>query len=84
MTLIQRQDALVAKLEPVYKRFFKFGYMGQDAIGIRSKAKRLHREEMEAAGYTKQEAIDSAQDCDGIAYRNADHAEFMAGMGVPA
>lgn len=50
-------------------------------IGLRSKAKRLHREEMIAAGYSAREALESAEQCDQVAYRNADFEECM---GVPS
>jgi hypothetical protein len=86
VTLIQRQDALVAKLQPLYREHFQRGNPGfmQHTIGLRSRAKRLHREELIAAGYTHQEAMESANQCDAVAYRNADHAQFMAQMGAVA
>lgn len=86
MSLIQRQDALVAKLEAIYAKFFANGggAKGGYITGPRSKAKRLHREEMIAAGYTKQEALESAEQCDQVAYRNADHAAYVKQMGGAA
>lgn len=78
MTLIQRQDALVAKLEPIYRERAKRGWFGEDLIGKRSKLKRLHREEMIEAGYTKKEAGQSAEQCDQVAYRNVDFEVAMA------
>lgn len=84
MTLIQRQDALVAKLEPIHRDCIARGWKGEAAIGTRSKLKRLHREEMMKAGYTRDEARQSAEDCDQVAFRNADHAALAAQLGVAA
>lgn len=86
MSLIQRQDALVAKLEPIYLARISSGRSGMDgaSAGRRSKAKRLHAEELMAAGYSRDEAWQSANDCDQVAYRNADHTAFLAQMGAPA
>ncbi len=84
MTLIQRQDALVAKLERIYLSVMREGHISMDgmAIGQRSKAKRLHAEEMMAAGYSRGEAWQSANDCDQVAQVNASHAAFLAQMGA--
>ncbi len=86
MTLIQRQDALVAKLEPLYRKHFASGSSGFGGyiVGPRSRFKRLHHQELIAAGYTKQQALESAEQCDQVAYRNADHEHFMAQMGAAA
>lgn len=69
MTLIQRQDALVAKLLPIHlKRINECGgRVYGDIAGARSKTKRLHIEELIAAGYSKREAADSASQCDDMA-----------------
>nr|WP_295075338.1 hypothetical protein [uncultured Roseateles sp.] len=79
MILIQRQDVLVAQLEQIYSEHLKRGRaaFGQDIIGRRSRAKRLHREELAAAGYSPKEASESAEQCDQVAFRNA---EFLATM----
>ena len=86
MSLIQRQDALVAKLEPIYFARISSGRPGMDcsSAGQRSRAKRLHAEELMAAGYSRDEAWQSANDCDQVAYRNADHSAFLTSMGAPA
>jgi len=84
MSLIQRQDALVATLEPIYFARISSGRPGMccQSSGQRSKAKRLHAEELMAAGYNRDEAWKSANDCDQVAHVNADHAVFMAQMGA--
>ena len=86
MTLIQKQDQLVAQLEPIYFSRIAQGKSGMDgqASGLKSRAKRLHAEMLMKEGYTKDEAWQSASDCEQVAYRNADHKAYMAGMGVPA
>ena len=78
-TLVQRQDALVAKLQPIHAKYIALGNGGGGAYaGERAKAKRGHIEEMVAAGYTKREAAESAQQCDDVAYRNADYEALEA------
>lgn len=86
MSLIQRQNALVAKLEDLYRKHFSRGYagFGQDICGLRAKFKRQHVEEMLAAGYTRKEAMESAEQCNDVAYRNADSEAFMNQMGAAA
>lgn len=86
MSLIARQDALVAQLEPIYRERLKRGHagIGQDLIGRRSRVKRLHREELIAAGYPKHQANESAEQCDQIAKLNADHEHFIQEMGGAA
>lgn len=74
MTLMQRQDALVAKLEPVHRRFIGMGNSGGGAYaGQRSRLKHVHIAEMRAAGYSRSEAAESAQQCDDVARLNAAH-----------
>lgn len=84
MSLITRQDALVAKLEPIYRQYLQQGWIGSALAGQRSKAKRLHAEEMMGCGYTKDEAWASAKQCDQVAQLNASHADYLTSMGVPA
>lgn len=86
MTLIQRQDALVAKLEALYRKHFDSGAsaFGGHITGPRSRLKRLHCEELIAAGYSKREAWESAEQCNDVAYRNADHAALVRQMGGAA
>lgn len=76
-TLIQRQDALVARLVPIYRERLQRGWMGQDLCGLRAKANRLHIEDMLAAGYTRQQAAESAQQCNDMAslIAGCEHAE---------
>ena len=86
MTLIQRQAALVAQLESLYKTHFSMGHkaFSGKTIGTRSKLKRLHVEDMLKAGYSKQEAQASAEQCNDVAYLNADCHAFETQMGVAA
>lgn len=86
MSLIQRQDALVAKLEAIYLSRMRDGRFSMDgmACGQRARAKRLHAEELMAAGYSKEEAWQSVNDCDQVAQVNASHASFLAQMGAAA
>ncbi len=78
MTLIQRQDKLVAELEPVHRRRLQIGHgAGGWYGGTRSRLKHRHIEEMIAAGYSRREAAESAQQCDDVAYRNADYNSLM-------
>lgn len=73
MTLIQRQEALMARLEPVHRRFIAMGNSGGGAYaGQRSRLKHVHIAEMRAAGYSQREAAESAQQCDEVARLNAD------------
>lgn len=81
-TLIQRQDALVAQLEPVYRKRRAHGYLGAHLAAQRSRAKRLHCEEMRAAGYTQREAMESAQQADDVACLNVDHEDLLAVLGA--
>lgn len=85
MSLIQRQDALVALLEPVHRKYIKLGNSAGGAYaGTRSRLKNRHIAEMRAAGYSKSEAAESAQQCDEVAYRNADYEILMERMGAVA
>ena len=84
MSLIERQQRLVTQLEPIYRDRIAQGYAGMPnwLIGRRSKANRLHIEEMRAAGYSRREAAESAQQCNDIAALNAaaegaDHARDL-------
>jgi hypothetical protein len=71
-TLIERQDALVALLLPVHRKFIAAGHSAGGAYaGQRSKVKRPHIEEMRAAGYSQREAAASAQQCDEMAWLTA-------------
>lgn len=70
MSLIQRQDRLVASLEPIYKKAAERGYVGNDTTGAAARIKRGHIEEMLAAGYTKPEAAESAEACSDTAWLN--------------
>ena len=73
MSLIERQQRLVDKLEPIYRARIAQGYAGMPGwlAGPRSRANRLHIEELRAAGYSQREAADSAQQCNDIAQLNA-------------
>lgn len=74
MTLIQRQDALVAQLETVHRRFMTLGHGAGGAYGgNRSRMKHRHIAELRAAGYSQREAAESAQQCDEVAYLNANY-----------
>lgn len=80
MTLIQRQNGLVAQLEPIHRKFIKLGNSGGGAYaGMRSRVKHRHIEEMRAAGYSQREAAESAQQCDEVARLNADHDAALEG-----
>lgn len=70
MTLIQRQDALVAQLVAIYTLYVNRGArgMGGDLCGRRSKAKRLFRESMIAAGYSNREAVEAQSQCNDMAW----------------
>ena len=84
-TLIQRQDACVALLEPIHRRFITLGIYGGGAYaGMRSRVKHQHIAVMRAAGYSQREAAESAQQCDDVARLNADHELLMAQMGAKA
>lgn len=84
MSLIERQDQLVKKLEPIYLERLKRGTagIGQDLVGARAKLNRLHIQEMRTVGYSQREAIDSYQQCNDVARLNAGHAHFAAQMGA--
>ena len=80
-TLIQRQDRLVAELEPVHRKRLLSGHGGGGWYGgTRSRIKHRHITEMLAAGYTRREAVESASQCDDVAYRNADYDVLMSQM----
>ena len=81
MTLIQRQDALVKKLVQVHMERLSRGWFGQDLQAKRSIARRLHVQELVAAGYTKKDAADSAQQCDDVACLEAAHEHFAKSFG---
>lgn len=82
-TLVQRQNACVALLEPVHRRFIAIGHSAGGAYaGARSRIKYRHINEMRKAGYTQREAAESAQQCDDIARLNADHDVLMAQLGA--
>lgn len=81
MTLIQRQDALVEQLMPIYRERLSRGWMGQDLCGKRSRINRMHIESMLRDGYSQREAAESAQQCNDVASRNADHEQFISQMG---
>lgn len=70
MSLIQRQNRLVARLEPIYKKAAEAGYLGNDTIGAAARAKRGHIKEMLEAGYTELEAAESAEACSDTAWLN--------------
>lgn len=82
-TLIERQDRLVATLVTIHRRRLAecCGRIDGMAAGQRSRAKRLHIEEMRAAGYTQREAADSASQCDDVACLIAAH-EHADGLRV--
>lgn len=65
MSLIERQQHLITKLEHIYRTA-----IGGARAGMRSRALREHVEEMRAAGYTKDEAWTSANDCRDMAELN--------------
>ena len=72
LTLVQRQDACVAQLEPIHRCFIALGNGGGGAYaGKRSRVKHQHIAEMRAAGYSQREAAESASQCDDIAILNA-------------
>lgn len=71
MSFIEKQTALVAQIKPLYLKRFKGGIFGGQSVGFRSKYKRIHMEAMTKAGYTKTEAIQSANDCDDMAQLEA-------------
>lgn len=83
MSLIQRQDALVKDLEVIYQFHFQMGYKSFSGatIGRRSRAMRLHAEAMMKDGYSRQEAWDSAHQCNDVAFLNAGHQALVAQMG---
>jgi hypothetical protein len=81
MSLITRQDALVAQLQPVHAKRIRLGAGGWWA-GTRSRFKNAHIAEMVAAGYSRREAAESAQQCDEMAQLNADHDALIAQMGA--
>jgi hypothetical protein len=70
MTLIQRQDALVAQLVAIYAVYAQRGRrgMGGDLCGRRAKANRFFRESMIAAGYSKREAVEAQEQCNDMAW----------------
>ena len=85
MTLIERQDKLVVLLQPVHAKRIQMGHgAGGWWGGTRSRLKHRHITEMVAAGYTRREAAESAQQCDDIAYLNADHEALVQQMGGAA
>jgi hypothetical protein len=63
MTLIQRQDALVAQLVAIYAVYAQRGRRGR-----RAKANRFFRESMIAAGYSKREAVEAQEQCNDMAW----------------
>lgn len=81
-TLIERQEACIRQLVPIHRRRLDQcrGRVDGMCAGQRSRAKRLHIEEMLAAGYSKKEAADSAAQCDDMACLlvNAEQAERQA------
>lgn len=80
MTLIQRQNALVAQLEPIHLLFIGMGTGGGGAYsGHRARLKRQHIEDMRKAGHSQREAAESAQQCDDVARLKADHALTQKG-----
>lgn len=83
MTLIARQQQLVALLQPIHRQRIE-GSSGGRFGGLRSRHKHKHVEEMVAAGYTRREAAESAQQCDDIAHLNADHDALVRQMGGAA
>lgn len=82
MSLIQRQDALIAILQPVHAMHIKQGFLYGDQIAKKSIAKMKHRKELVEAGYSTQQAKESVFRCDEVAYRNADHEDLMQKMGA--
>lgn len=78
-TLVQRQDACVALLEPIHRHYIALGNGGGGAYaGKRARVKHQHIAAMRAAGYSQREAAESAQQCDDMARLNADYDLLMA------
>ena len=84
-SLVQRQDALVAQLQPVHHFFIKLGHgAGGAYAGHRARIKHGHIKEMMAAGYSASEAAESAKQCDDVARLNADHDVLNEQLGAQA
>lgn len=71
-TLIQRQEACIAQLMPLYAKWVqrnagkprnRWAGFGMDLGGLRSGILHKHRRELTRVGFTKAEANQSADDC---------------------
>jgi hypothetical protein len=86
MSTQAKEDALVIKLEAIYKTHFELGYVGfsNRTIGLRSKAMRLHAEDLMRGGTSHKTAWESAYRCNRLAYLHADSKALMTQMGAAA
>lgn len=72
MSLIRRQDALVAALEPIYRKNLERSHSGvaQDIIARAARVKHMHIKQMTMSGYSQSEASASAAQCAEVAWLN--------------